>query len=109
MQICPGLLYFAIGTKVTANALHPGSVYSELVRHSLVMTWLWKIFSFFLKTPCEGAQTSIYCAVAEELDSVTGQYFSDCQPAYVSPRGRDDETAKKLWSVSCELLGIQWD
>ncbi|NXM95423.1 RDH12 dehydrogenase, partial [Sylvia borin] len=93
----------------TANALHPGSVSSELVRHSFVMTWLWKIFSFFLKTPCEGAQTSIYCAVAEELDSVTGQYFSDCQPAYVSPRGRDDETAKKLWSVSCELLGIQWD
>lgn len=35
--------------------------------------------------------------------------YSDCQPAYVSPRGRDDETAKKLWSVSCELLGIQWD
>ncbi|NXO34647.1 RDH12 dehydrogenase, partial [Locustella ochotensis] len=93
----------------TANALHPGSVSSELVRHSFVMTWLWKVFSFFLKTPCEGAQTSIYCAVAEELDSVTGQYFSDCQPAYVSPRGRDDETAKKLWSVSCELLGIQWD
>uniref|UniRef100_A0A8D2PDN2 Uncharacterized protein n=1 Tax=Zosterops lateralis melanops TaxID=1220523 RepID=A0A8D2PDN2_ZOSLA len=56
-----------------------------------------------------GAQTSIYCAVAEELESVTGQYFSDCQPAYVSPHGRDDETAKKLWSVSCELLGIQWD
>ncbi|NXH18854.1 RDH12 dehydrogenase, partial [Bucco capensis] len=93
----------------TANALHPGSVYSELVRHSFVMTWLWKIFSFFLKTPQEGAQTSIYCAVAEELDSVTGQYFSDCQPAYVSPRGRDDETAKKLWSVSCELLHIQWN
>ncbi|NWY55104.1 RDH12 dehydrogenase, partial [Chionis minor] len=93
----------------TANALHPGSVHSELVRHSFVMTWLWKIFSFFLKTPQEGAQTSVYCAVAEELDSVTGQYFSDCQPAYVSPRGRDDETAKKLWNVSCELLGIQWD
>ncbi|NXC32114.1 RDH12 dehydrogenase, partial [Campylorhamphus procurvoides] len=103
------LLYFAIGTKVTANALHPGSVQSELVRHSFVMTWLWKIFSFFLKTPWEGAQTSIYCAVAEELDSVTGQYFSDCQPAYVSARGRDDETARKLWNVSCELLGIQWD
>ncbi|NXG19360.1 RDH12 dehydrogenase, partial [Grallaria varia] len=103
------LLSFGIGTKVTANALHPGSVHSELVRHSFVMTWLWKIFSFFLKTPWEGAQTSVYCAVAEELDSVTGQYFSDCQPAYVSPRGRDDETARKLWSVSCELLGIQWD
>ncbi|NXJ04204.1 RDH12 dehydrogenase, partial [Odontophorus gujanensis] len=106
---CPGLLSFTIGTKVTANSLHPGSVHSELVRHSFVMTWLWRIFSFFLKTPWEGAQTSVYCAVAEELESVTGQYFSDCQPAYVSPWGRDDETAKKLWNVSCELLRIQWD
>ncbi|KFR07170.1 Retinol dehydrogenase 12, partial [Nipponia nippon] len=103
------LFSFAIGTKVTANALHPGCVHSELVQHSFVMTWLWNTFSFLLKTPQEGAQTSVYCAVAEELDSVTGQYFSDCQPAYVSPRGRDDETAKKLWSMSCELLGIQWD
>ncbi|NXK54235.1 RDH12 dehydrogenase, partial [Chauna torquata] len=94
---------------ITANSLHPGSVYSELVRYSFVMTWLWRIFSFFLKTPREGAQTSLYCAVAEELESVTGQYFSDCRPAYVSPQGRDDETAKKLWNVSCELLGIQWD
>uniref|UniRef100_A0A8B9IK97 NADP-retinol dehydrogenase n=1 Tax=Anser cygnoides TaxID=8845 RepID=A0A8B9IK97_ANSCY len=63
------------GTKVTANALHPGSVHTELVRHSLAMMWLWRIFSFFLKTPWEGAQTSVYCAVAEELESVTGQYF----------------------------------
>lgn len=39
------------------------------------MSWLWRIFSFFLKTPWEGAQTSVYCAVAEELESVTGQYF----------------------------------
>ncbi|NWJ01342.1 RDH12 dehydrogenase, partial [Crypturellus undulatus] len=97
------------GAGFTANSLHPGSVCSELVRHSVIMTWLWRVFSFFLKTPREGAQTSVYCAVAEELDSVTGQYFSDCQPAYVSPRGRDDETAKQLWRVSCELLGIQWD
>uniref|UniRef100_A0A8B9MV82 Retinol dehydrogenase 12 n=1 Tax=Accipiter nisus TaxID=211598 RepID=A0A8B9MV82_9AVES len=73
------------GTKVTANALHPGSVHSDLVRHSFVMMWLWKIFSFFLKTPWEGAQTSVYCAVAEELDSVTGQYFRTVHSHAFSP------------------------
>ncbi|CAM4568984.1 retinol dehydrogenase 12-like isoform X3 [Lepidochelys kempii] len=97
------------GTGVTANSLHPGTVHSSLGRHSILMTLLWKTFSFFLKTPREGAQTSVYCAVAEELESVTGQYFSDCRPAYVSPQGRNDELAKKFWNVSCELLGIQWD
>ncbi|KAJ6660210.1 hypothetical protein lerEdw1_017910 [Lerista edwardsae] len=97
------------GTGVTVNALHPGVVNSELSRHSSVLNFLWKRFPFFLKTPSEGAQTSIYCAVAEELESVSGKYFSDCKPAYVSSHGRNDETAKKLWQVSCELLGIQWD
>ncbi|XP_078515673.1 retinol dehydrogenase 12-like [Lissotriton helveticus] len=97
------------GTQVTVNALHPGSVHSELVRHSFWLSTAWNLCSFFLKTPKEGAQTSIYCSVAEELDSVSGKYFSDCSPAYVASHGRNDETAKKLWEVSCRLLGIQWD
>ncbi|XP_003224921.2 retinol dehydrogenase 12 isoform X1 [Anolis carolinensis] len=97
------------GTRVTANALHPGSIVSELGRHLTILIFLGKLLTFFLKTPQEGAQTSVYCAVAEELESVSGKYFSDCKPAYVWPQGCDDETAKKLWDVSCELLGIQWD
>nr|XP_060618457.1 retinol dehydrogenase 12-like isoform X1 [Anolis sagrei ordinatus] len=97
------------GTGITANVLHPGAVASDLCRHSTILVFLGKLLTFFLKTPWEGAQTSIYCAVAEELESVSGKYFSDCKPAYVWPQGRDDETARKLWDVSCELLGIQWD
>ncbi|XP_063145865.1 retinol dehydrogenase 11 isoform X1 [Candoia aspera] len=97
------------GTGVTVNALHPGSVFSELIRHSFALKVLFKMFPIFLKTPSQGSQTSIYCAVAEELESVSGKYFSDCKPASVSSQGRNDETAKQLWNVSCELLGIQWD
>lgn len=36
-------------------------------------------------------------------------YFSDCAPASVAPQGRNDQTAKRLWDVSCELLGIEWE
>ncbi|KAJ7344721.1 hypothetical protein JRQ81_000671 [Phrynocephalus forsythii] len=97
------------GTGVTANAVHPGVVYSELTRQSSLMYRLTRMFYFLLKTPVEGAQTSVYCAVAEELETVSGKYFSDCAPAYVSPQGRNDETARRLWEVSCELLGIQWE
>ncbi|XP_039597760.1 retinol dehydrogenase 12 [Polypterus senegalus] len=96
------------GTRVTVNAVHPGSVRSELVRHSTLLSLVWRLFSFFIKTPKEGAQTSIFCAVAEELDSVSGVYFSDCHPAFVAPQGRNDKTARELWDVSCKLLGIQW-
>lgn len=34
---------------------------------------------------------------------------SDCAPAFVAPQGRSEETARKLWDASCELLGIEWD
>ncbi|XP_015246115.1 PREDICTED: retinol dehydrogenase 12 isoform X2 [Cyprinodon variegatus] len=97
------------GTGVTVNSVHPGTVNSDLTRHSTLMMILFTVFSMFLKTPQEGAQTSIYCAVAEELHSVSGKHFSDCTPAFVAPQGRSKETASKLWDVSCELLGIDWD
>ncbi|XP_008311776.1 retinol dehydrogenase 12 [Cynoglossus semilaevis] len=97
------------GTNVTVNALHPGTVNSDLTRHSTLMMIFMSLFSIFIKTPREGAQTTIYCAVAEELHSVSGKYFSDCAPASVAPQGRNDQTAKRLWDVSCELLGIEWE
>ncbi|CDQ91001.1 unnamed protein product [Oncorhynchus mykiss] len=97
------------GSSVTVNSVHPGSVCSDLVRHSTIMSLLFSLFSLFLKSPRDGAQTSIYCAVAEELHSLTGKHFSDCAPAFVAPQGRKEETAKKLWDASSELLGIVWD
>ncbi|XP_072341255.1 retinol dehydrogenase 12 isoform X2 [Scyliorhinus torazame] len=96
-------------TKVTVNSVHPGSVKSELTRHSFIMSLAWRVLTFLIKTPKEGAQTSIYCAVAEELQEISGKHFSDCSPAFVAPQGRNDVTARKLWDVSCKLLKIQWD
>ncbi|XP_061825022.1 retinol dehydrogenase 12 isoform X1 [Nerophis lumbriciformis] len=97
------------GCNVTVNSVHPGTVNSDLTRHSTLMMILFGFFSIFLKTPREGAQTSVYCAVAEELQSISGKHFSDCTPAFVAPQGRSEETARRLWDASCELLGIQWD
>ncbi|KAJ8289109.1 hypothetical protein COCON_G00017680 [Conger conger] len=97
------------GSGVTVNSVHPGSVKSELARHSTTMSLLFTLFAVFLKTPRAGAQTSVYCAVAEELHSVSGRHFSDCAPAFVAPQGRSEKTAKTLWAISCDLLGIEWE
>jgi hypothetical protein len=52
-----------------------------------------------------GAQTSIYCAVAEELDdkNKSGKYFADCGQATTT--FLTDEMAEKLWKTSEELTG----
>lgn len=99
----------ASGSGVTVYSVHPGTVNSELVRHSALMRWIWWIFSFFIKTPQQGAQTSLYCALTEGLEVLSGNHFSDCHVAWVSAQARNETVARRLWDVSCDLLGIPVD
>nr|XP_010974909.2 retinol dehydrogenase 11 [Camelus dromedarius] len=97
------------GSGVTAYSVHPGTVNSDLVRHSSVMRFFWLLFSFFFKTPQQGAQTSLYCALTEGLEILNGNHFSDCHVAWVSAQARNETVARRLWDVSCDLLGIPMD
>lgn len=97
------------GSGVTTYSVHPGTVHSELTRYSSIMRWLWQLFFVFIKTPQEGAQTSLYCALTEGLESLSGSHFSDCQLAWVSYQGRNEIIARRLWDVSCDLLGLPVD
>ena len=61
----------------------------------------------FTKTPKQGAQTTIYCAVSEEMEGVTGQYLADCKITKTeNPQATDDELAEKLWEVSAKLTSV---
>ncbi|XP_048418776.1 retinol dehydrogenase 13 [Stegostoma tigrinum] len=101
------------GTGVTANCLHPGVIKTELLRHlyPTLSIW-WKILLvpvsiLTFKRAWQGAQTSIYCAVSEELNDVSGLYFSDCAVKAAAPQGRDDEAAKRLWELSEKMVGLE--
>ncbi|XP_049781160.1 retinol dehydrogenase 13-like isoform X1 [Schistocerca cancellata] len=105
-----------IGTGVTAYSLHPGVVATELSRHFDSayfpgVTWLFNNMArFVIKSPEQGAQTSIYCAVEESLSKETGLYYSDCRRTMPSRRARDGETARRLWEESARLVGLkEWD
>lgn len=54
----------------------------------------------------QGAQTTIYCAVAPELEDKTGCYFDDCRECECAENAKDDGVAKKLWEVSERLCGL---
>ncbi|KAL6462877.1 hypothetical protein MHYP_G00292990 [Metynnis hypsauchen] len=98
------------GTGVTVYSLHPGVVRSDLWRNlSKPIQIAVKIFSLFTKTTVQGAQTSIYCAVEQQLEGESGGYYSGCAPARCSREASDDEMAQKLWELSCQMLGINWD
>ena len=61
----------------------------------------------FFKSAWQGAQTSIYCAVSEEMEGVSGQYVSDCKlKKPLNPQATDDDIAERLWEVSAQLVGL---
>ncbi|XP_039217697.1 dehydrogenase/reductase SDR family member 13-like [Crotalus tigris] len=95
------------GTNVTCYAVHPGAVRTEIGYAS--RWWLFRMVWFLsvFKRDCDtGAQTLIYCATEEGIESLSGQYFADCQPEVPSPQARDDHMARKLWEFSERLLGL---
>ncbi|RUS85486.1 hypothetical protein EGW08_006762 [Elysia chlorotica] len=94
------------GSNVTVNSLHPGVVATELGRHlpwsnSYFSSILLKPLKFILmKTPVQGAQTTLYLALDPSLENVTGKYFSDCKETETAPNALDDAAAKRLWAIS---------
>ncbi|KAL0994183.1 hypothetical protein UPYG_G00118850 [Umbra pygmaea] len=96
------------GTAVTCYIVHPGVVKTELSRNCS----LWQRFfiepiaSLLFLDPESGAQTSLYCALQEGIEHLSGCYFFCCEPQEVVPKGKDDAVAKKLWEVSERLSGL---
>ena len=96
------------GTHVTVNALHPGAVSTELQRHMFFSSfWFYPIRWYMFKTPEQGAQTSIHCAVSEEMDRVSGKYLCDCRIVEPSKGAQDDDAAEKLWDLSIKMVGLE--
>jgi NADP-dependent 3-hydroxy acid dehydrogenase YdfG len=60
----------------------------------------------FMKSPAQGAATSIQLASDPELERVTGRYFAKSESKPSSKRSYDETTAARLWQVSADLVGL---
>jgi hypothetical protein len=59
------------------------------------------------KSPEDGCQTIVYCAVATGLKKYSGKLFSQCDVSSIPDSMRDKEQCRKLWDLSLELCGIE--
>ena len=108
---------------VTANALMPGGIWTPLQRH-----WTPEqraaaerqagqaeaAGAFHMKTPEQGAATSVFLATAPQVRGTGGRYFEDCHEAEVVeqlrglsgvlPHALDPDDARRLWDVSEALV-----
>lgn len=108
------------GDGITANALMPGGIWTNLQRHwdpdVLAATKASVVAAgMAAKTPEQGAATSVLLATWPALDGIGGRYFEDCHEADVVPEiingihgvrdyALDPAAATRLWDVSLELL-----
>jgi len=114
------------GRGVHAYSLHPGGISTGLGRYMSAedrasMGEAFKVNAVgdpmvrtaVFKTIPQGAATSVWAAVAPELDGQGGAYLFDCQVAPlavtghagVMPHALDSEKAARLWSVSEDMVG----
>ncbi|XP_060589446.1 retinol dehydrogenase 11-like isoform X1 [Ruditapes philippinarum] len=98
-------------TGVTTLCLHPGPVNTKLLHDAFnpVLKPLHPIAAAcFVKTPEEGAQTSIYCSISKDIEGVSGKYYVDCKEAeeQSSEMSKDMGVAKKLWEISEQYTGL---
>jgi retinol dehydrogenase 14 len=95
-------------TSVTANALHPGMVRTSFGAEDPrgIQRVVIPFVRPFMKSPTQGATTSIQLASAPELERVTGRYFVNGKPASSSRRSYDEADAARLWQVSADLVGL---
>jgi hypothetical protein len=97
------------GTAVTANCLHPGIVASNIVpRNSPILHWAAKRVKGLMRTPEQGAATTIYLALSPEVRDITGQYY-DADQNIIAPSARalDRCAQHRLWQKSLELVGLE--
>jgi NAD(P)-dependent dehydrogenase (short-subunit alcohol dehydrogenase family) len=122
-----GLTHHFASQGITANAVNPGAIRTGLQQH-LSPEDLWELGwadeqghwlnSQHWKTPEQGAATSVWAAVAPELEGIGGHYLEDCQIAgpyndeeedvfhgYM-PYALDPERAERLWTISQDLIGL---
>ncbi len=82
-----------VGTRRTANTLHPGVIQTNLGRHmpALARGAMSLAAPIFLKSIPQGAATQVWAAVFPGLGSINGAYLADCNVA--TPRADADDPA----------------
>jgi NAD(P)-dependent dehydrogenase (short-subunit alcohol dehydrogenase family) len=107
------------------TAVHPGSIATSLQRYlrsDFLKSWSTPELERKMKSPEQGAATTVWAAIGGEWEGKGGKYLEDCSvsepvsddeysgrdPGYV-PHAYDEDVAIKLWSLSLRLVGLNDD
>jgi NAD(P)-dependent dehydrogenase (short-subunit alcohol dehydrogenase family) len=92
------------GSGVTVNCLHPGFVSTGLARDHKVGVLFLKLARPFIKSPADGAETTL--SLACDPVEVSGEYFVDGKVHHTKDYAKDPAMAARLWHDSAHLVGL---
>ncbi len=97
-----------MGSRVTANCLHPGAVVTNLGvdRKTGFGKGVYALLRPFFLSPEQGSQSALYLATAPEISEVSGEYFYRQQIQNLAPRANNMKDAEWLWRWSEEQVGL---
>ncbi|MBK6267120.1 SDR family oxidoreductase [Marivirga sp. S37H4] len=105
-KLCNVLFTKSLARKgFTSYSLHPGVIDSGFGNNlSGLFRLMWKLGKPFMKSPRQGASTSIYLALNELPKEQNGVYFKNRKPFRSSVDSRNTAIQDKLWEISEKLV-----
>jgi hypothetical protein len=103
---------------VKAFSVHPGAIITGLTKFMAQDEKDFLVQRATVKTPEQGAATTVWCAVSRQLDHAGGVYCQDCniaEPVRGDPQGPalgvrpwaiDPALAEQLWALSKKITGL---
>lgn len=95
------------GTGVDVHAVHPGLVATDFAGDGDTrgpVAWVFRFGRLFMRTPAQGAETSVWAASSPALTGSTGGYYSDCAPGRMYPSARRAQDDRSLWDATAALV-----
>jgi WW domain-containing oxidoreductase len=91
---------------IAVNSLHPGAVGGTNLQRSLSFPFnlIMPVASLFMKSIPQGAATQVFLAASPLANAVAGEYWADCKVAKGSKYLADSQMARRLWTVSEEIV-----
>ena len=91
------------GDHVTTYSLHPGAIATDVWRR---VPWpVRPVIKRRMRSPAEGAKTSLFCATSPEVADESGHYYDDCRRLDPNPAATP-QLAAELWDRSIAWLDL---
>ena len=69
--------------------------------------WPYPLIKFVMRTPINGAQTTIWCALEDSIKSDTGLYYANCREKQPHQNTLLEADQKRLWELSEKMVGLK--